>query len=199
MGAYEALHGMLEYETERSLEPWRHELTTRLDDMLFLADDSFSRQRNDSRLTELAMASAKQELFEQIRQYVQNESVLVPGGPDAGDPVKASGRLYWHYYDYRRQKHTTQILPAGYSLTGHYDGCDALAYIDSCYLEGDDELARTKNPVTRAVGVHMMLTVPAVVSETGDDALLLSDVDRVYIPLHYPRSRFTTAANSPRL
>lgn len=192
MGTPEALHGNIDREAMRSLEPWRHELITRLDDKLFLADEAFALTRHDSRMSELQMASIKQELFEEIRRYVQIESCIVPGGPESGDRVEASGRLFWHRYDYHRQAHTTELLPDGYIVTGHYDGCDVLPYIDPYYLQGSDELAQTEHPVTRAIGVHMMLTVPAIVSRSGDDAELLMDVDRVYIPLHYPTAQFHT-------
>ena len=196
MGAFEALQGNIDGEMTRSLEPWRHELITRLDDMLFLADESFALRHHDSRLSELQMATIKQELFEEIQRYVQRESHLVPGGPAIGDHVEASGRLFWHHYDYRRQSHVTELLPSGYQVTGHYDGCDILPYIDPYYLQGSDELAHTEQPITRAVGVHMMLTVPAIVSHDGNDALLLTDIDRVYIPLHYPGSQFNSCRQS---
>lgn len=186
MGAFEALHGNIDGEMTRSLEPWRHELISRLDDKLFLVDESFDVIRQDSRLTELQTASIKQELFEEIRRYVQTESYLVEDGPSSGDRIEASGRLFWHRYDHRRKAYATELLPAGYMVTGHYDGCEVLPYIDPYYLQGSDELARTEQPATRAIGVHLMLTVPAIVSRSGDDAKMLTDVDRVYIPLHYP-------------
>lgn len=191
MGAHEALRGYLEYDTERNLELWRHNLVTRFDDALFLADEPFV-TGGDLRMARIGQNALTQPLYGTLKQYVDAESGRSAEAPRPGEPILVAGRGYWHTFDARAQSFTTDLLGDSEIITGHYYGCELLPYIDSYYLEGDDELAHSDQPLTRSLGVHMMVGVPAVIDTQTDRVDFLDDVGVVYVPLHYKSFRFYT-------
>ena len=190
MGISETYHDKLRFETERSLEEWRHELLTHLDNKLFVTDNPSIVKSNDLRMGEIALRIVKQKRHEDLRQYVSTKSEQIPDGPQMGDPIRVSGRSYWYRYDAARKDYVDDLIPVDYTLTGHYSGCDILPYVAPYYLEGDNALARAEHREKRALGVHMMLTVPVMVRNDGEAARWIEGVDRVFVPLHYLDARF---------
>lgn len=183
--AAERLIDELELESVFSLNEWRHDLVTQLDNWLFLSEELDVLERHSAKLNDDERYAHFAQLTARAREYVQYESRHLEPRLALGTPVQVSGKLLWHTYAANGKRYT-ELLPGSCQIKGQYFDCDIAPYYapDALHGVGDDIEA-----YWREVGVHMIIKKPLICSRTTG-RVVGQGIDYMYVPLHYDTADF---------
>lgn len=186
--AADELIEQLERESVVSLNGWRHDLVTQLDNWLFLSEELDTLERHGSKMTQPEQQAHYTQLLARAREYMQFESKQLEPRLTRYTPVRVRGKLLWHTYN-RHGKLVTEALPPSCEITGQYIDCDVAPYYSADAMDDNRE---NLDAYYREIGVHMMIYKPLIASRHSG-RMVATGIDYMFVPLHYDTADFAAS------